>query len=154
VTFAEQGAPPGAFTAWVRTNGTAIAVDFSGQNMTGSQANDFYKALMLAFSGEIGITNELTSGALSPYLHQTTKGTATFGPTTMNVVNYAANSLPFTASGCGENQTITAYSLQTGSVPSSSQPLLTFLNMDVSFQGPLGSGSIDETIQLVSVTLA
>ena len=154
MTLTEDGYPSVNFTAWVLTNGTAFAVDLSGQNMTGQQAADNYPLLALGFSEEMGVASQAISGAYSPYLHETTSGTATFGPTTMNVVNYAAASLPFTVSACGETETFTAYSLQIGSATSGSQPILTDFTNALSSEGPLGAASEYVTIQLVSVTLA
>jgi hypothetical protein len=141
------------FTTWVRTNGTVVAVEYSGQNMTGTSAAQFNMAYMAGFSGEMGYT-DLAASELAQFLHETTKGTATFGPTTMNVTDYAANSLPFSTSGCGQTATYTEYSLQVGSIPSSPLRLITFLSISVSTQDSLSSTSLSEILKLISVTLA
>jgi hypothetical protein len=152
VTTIGAGPTPVTFTAWVLKNGTAVAIDDSGQNTTGSEAAGLYELSMGAFSASIAVPSEVSSGVFSPYFHEATKGTATFGTTEMDVVNYSANTLPFSVSGCGETATITAYSFQLGDLPPGSQQLLTFSNAALNMQGPLGSDSIAETIQLVSLT--
>jgi len=154
VTVSSSLSPyPVAFTAWVLTNGTEAAVYVSGQNYT---RDSLYADAMVPISNDIAFPDEVNGGALSPYLHETTKGTATFGTTEIDVVNYAANSLPLSVSGCGETDTITAYSLQLGSIPSGSQQVLTSLSSVVTMQGPgpLGSGIETMTYQVVSLTPA
>jgi hypothetical protein len=147
-------APTEKFTAWVGTDGTVIAVMYSGLNMTGSMATSFFSGTVAPFMMEESFTSQQNVYTFSQYFHVTSQGTATFGPTTMTVTNYAANSLPLTFSECGTTATLTEYSLQLGSVPSSSVQLLTLMHLNGTFQTSSGSSSVNFTVRLLSLTLA
>lgn len=144
--------PP--FIAWVRTDGTLVAVYFMGQNMTGSQAASIFSGAMGPFAYQISFVNQLNIYTSTLYFHATSQGTATFGPTTMSVTNYAANSLPETFSACGTTFSLTEFSLQVGNVPSGSLQLVTYVHENGTLQSSSGSQSVEVTMRLISVTLA
>lgn len=144
----------GTFTAWARTDGTVVAVWFMGQNMTGPQAADIFMGGMAPFASEMTFANQLDIYTSSLYFHVTTQGTANFGPTTMTVTSYAANSLPLSFSACGTTFSLTEFSLQVGNVPSSSLQLVTFVHANGTLQTSSGSQSVNVTVRLISVTLA
>lgn len=85
----------------------------------------------------------------------TSETSATFGPTTLGVTTYAANSLPVTVSACGSPPfTLIAFSLQVAASPG--MPMLV-TQLVFSGVGQLSNGTVrpqDITINLISITKA
>lgn len=144
----------GSFTAWVNQDGTVAAVYSNGQNMTGSQANNIFAPAMGPFAFGIAFREEMSIYTSSPYVHLASQGTATFGPTTMSVANYAPNSLPLTFTECGISVSLSEFSLQVGSLPAASLQMETFVHEKGTVQDSSGTQSVDVTFKLISVALA
>lgn len=145
---------PESGTFWVRTDGTVVTaqVEMMGLTVNSTEAIQDYSSMMAAFATEMtGGADVGFSASASNYFHQTgTPTTASFGPTTMSVTSYAANSLPETISECGSSVTINAISIQIGAVPSSNLRILTYEN----FEGTIQSEAMDITVSLISLTKA
>jgi hypothetical protein len=74
-----------------------------------------------------------------------------FGPTlNMQVTDYSATTLPLNINSCGFTETITAFSLEVGTVPGTSLELITQMHLVATMQ----STSTDFTIQVTSITKA
>ena len=136
-------------TAWLQSNGNVIAVDAFGQNLTGSSAGSLLIAVMAPFLAESSFSNQafLYQGS---FFHSTGTSSVTLGPTTMQVTNYAANSLPETYTECGYTGTLDAFTAQVGTVPGTNLTLVTFLYLSGTENGKPGSF----TLRVASVTKA
>ena len=141
-------------TATVLSNGTATAITFAGQTLTGLQANALFSGFMAPFAAELSSYSQLGLFTGLGNFHEAGTSQVTLGPTTMTVTNYAANSLPTTISTCEGTFTLTSYSFQTGKVPGTSITLVTLQSFKGSTVSPSYSGSIDYTLRVLSITKA
>jgi len=152
LTSAVSGQGSTTSTVYILRNGTAIAVDVQGQNITGLYSSDILLSEFAGFSAEIGYGNQLGIFTGASYFHSTGTSSVTIGPTTFTVTNWAANNIPETLSSCTTNQeTLSAYSLSEGIPKGSTYPLVTSMNL----AGTDSTGStFDYVITLTSITVA
>jgi len=145
-----------SITAWVMSNGTVLAVESSGQNITGSSASDY---LLVSASPFILLGEYNSSPASSdlPFsqLHAAGLENVTLGDVNMIVTDYQANSLPLVYSDClGDTYTLSTFLLQQGTVPGTSFTLLTYLDMQGTMQqDSSASQSYGILLQVTSITL-
>ena len=150
-------------TIWMKTDGTIIAVESGGQNLTGSQASQLESTLTFP----IGFTAYRASILLPLYqgsgaIHVINQSSIVVGGTTVAVTNYGANYLPFTAGVCtnGFTQFITSFVFQTGQVSGASfviTPFLSIMGTETLYGNQGNSGStfnIHEYVQITSITKA
>jgi hypothetical protein len=141
-------------TAWILRNGTALAVDQEGYNLTGSASQSIVDGLLAGFSAEIQLGSELSQFTSSQSFHSNGNSTVTLGTNTFTVTNYVANTLPQTVTACGITTTLTGYSLSVGEPQGSSFELVTYAQL----AGTTISGGIATefaySIQIVSLTVA
>ena len=110
-----------------------------------------FPTMMEVFASELREGSDVGfSTTASSYFHSTGTSTGSFGPTTMSVTSYTANSLPETISECGGSVTVNALSIDIGAVPSSNLKILTYEN----FSGTIQDETTDITISLISLTQA
>ncbi|MDA4113759.1 MAG: hypothetical protein OK474_06910 [Thaumarchaeota archaeon] len=160
---ASASSPTMSGIVWMKSDGTVIAVESSGQNVTGDQA--FQLASTLVFPLEFAenrasILLPLYQGAGA--IHVVNQTSIEIGATTVAVTNYGANSLPFGAGVCsnGFTQNITKFALQTGQVPGTTFIIVPFLSITGSetlYGNQGGSGStfsFTEYVQITSITKA
>ena len=113
-------------TIWILKNGTTIAVDEDGYNLTGTEGVAITTGFFAGFYEEVDIGGQLNTYTASSYFHSTGTSTVTIGPSTFKVTNYAANTLPETFTTCGVGSTtLTQYTLSVGTPGGSSYPLVT-----------------------------
>jgi hypothetical protein len=147
----------------MKSDGTVIAVESAGQNLTGSQASQLASTLTFpiaftAYRASILLPLYQASGAI----HVVNQTNIVIGATTVAVTNYGANSLPFTAGVCsnGFTQSITKFVFQTGQVSGTSFIIVPFLSITGSetlYGNQGGSGStfnFTEYVQITSITKA
>jgi hypothetical protein len=140
-------------TFWVRTDGSVISGQASLMGFTenSSQSIKLYSGMMTPFVTELTYGAQVGFYTSSQYFKSTgSGGTQSFGPTTMSLTNYGANSLPETVSECGTSMTLNAFSLQLGAVPSSNLQVLTMMHFDGTVQGE----EFDMAMNLISLTKA
>ena len=116
-------------TAWFLKDGTLVSYDFLGQNMTGSEASGLVQGLMSPFfyqSEYIALVQTLGSAT---GVQVSSAGTTHFGSTNVALTNYTAPAVPFTVSICGGTLTLSAFSLQTGTVQGANVQLLMAMNV-------------------------
>jgi hypothetical protein len=136
---------------YVLRNGTAIAIDTEGYNITGSSANEFLLGEFAGFSTEIAYGNQLGIFTATSYFHSTGTSSVTIGPSTFTVTNWAANNTPETINSCGFSETLTTYNLSEGTPKGSTYPLVTSMTL----AGTDSSGNtFDFVITLTSITVA
>jgi hypothetical protein len=136
-------------TVWLRANGSVIATEYAGANLTGMEAT-LGASLFYGFVTQLPTYNNIQEYTSSTYVHKVNTTSATFGPTTMTVTNYAANSLPETVTTCSGTVTLQSFALQTGAVPGTSLSLLTKESLTAT-----SNGSTDTfVLRLLSVTKA
>jgi hypothetical protein len=141
------------YTAWVLKDGTAVAVDLEGSNVTGSEAQG---ALTAAFAGfalqvQAAAINLFTA---SNNFHSTGTSTVSIGPTAVTVTTYAANTLPETVTNCGTSTTLTAYSFSVGTPQGTNSSLIVYERLAGSETDNGLTTFIDVTIHVTSITLA
>lgn len=139
-----------AYASWVQSNGNVLAAESTndwGENITGQAAQAVFLSVMTPFVTEstIGATAQLYTGSVS-------NGTLTqtYGPTTMQITSYSITSLPQTYNSCGVSQTVTAFAMYRGQVPSTTLSLITFLH----FEGTSNGQSEDFTVRVLSIIAA
>jgi hypothetical protein len=125
ITEAEAGQNLVA-TTWILKNGTAIAIDIAGENLTGSEASGMSVGLFSGFILQIQEDAQISLYTGQSFFHSTGTSTVTIGSTSVKVTNYAANTLPETISSCGTNTTLTAYSFAVGTPQGAGAPLVTY----------------------------
>lgn len=153
ITYAASGSNIN-YLVWIQTNGNVLAADVSGYNLTGASAQSVVTGIFTSFfllQTDLGTYSGLLS---SGYFHSTGTSTVTIGQTTMKVTNYAAASLPETYTDCGITSTLQAFTLQVGTPPGTSTPLLTYLNESGSTTQNGQTTSFDITLKLVALTVA
>jgi len=141
--------------AWILKNGTALAIDEAGYNLTGS----FLSPAMLVgffagFSAEIQAGSQLSTNTASQYFHSTGTSSVTLGSNTFTVTNYAANTLPETLSFCNvAPSTLTSYNLSVGTPKGSTYEIVTSMQIAESSTTGGVTTSINVSIQVVSLTV-
>jgi hypothetical protein len=136
-------------TVWMYVNGTVIATEFEGQNFTGFEAM-IGSALFGPFVAEVPQSNLISYYTSSTYVHKVNSTTAKFGPTTMSVTNWAANSIPETIQTCSGTVTLQSFTLQTGAPTGSTYSVLTRADVTTT-----SNGSTDMFhLRLLSITKA
>jgi hypothetical protein len=139
--------------AWAKSDGTVIAVYSFGQNFTGAQAAGVLEGSVAIFGIELNFQNLLSEYTSPIHFHVINTTTVTLGPTTMQVTNYGANSLPLALTYCDTTTNITAFVMQVGTVPGTSTTLITVMH----FAGTTktdGGGTTTEDFVLKVVSLA
>lgn len=149
ITYSTSG-ETGSTLAWILKNGTIVAADVSGYNVTGSEAQDFAVGIFAGFIEQIEVDSQLSQNTVSTYFHSTGTSTVTIGNVSMQVTTWAANTLPETTNVCGVTSTITAFSLEVGTPPGASSPLVVYEHIAGSSDG----SNYDVTITITSFTLA
>jgi hypothetical protein len=114
------------YTAWVLKNGTTLALDVGGSNVTGAEAQGTISAAFIGFAVEALAGATTGSYATSNYSHSTGTSTIMIGPTLVAVTTYAANKLPETVNSCGTSVTLTAFSLSVGTPQGTNSSLITY----------------------------
>ena len=107
-----------------------------------------------SFAPELPSESDISSYTSSSSFHVVNQSSATFGPTTMDVTNYAARSLPATVSTCSGVVTLTDYAFQTGTMAGTSFPLVTSETFQGSVQSASATQSLDLELRLLSVAKA
>ena len=135
--------------AWVKSDGTVLAVEHAGQNESGPSAGQDLLGIIGPFAEESTLMREIGLYT-SSYFHSIGNSSVTLGTTSMQVTTYAAESLPMSVDVCGDLGTLNSFSLQVGTLPSTDLNLVTFLHLSVT-SGAL-AGTLDNTIQISSIT--
>ena len=148
------------YTIHVWKNGTAQSVYFSiggyGNNYTGTQASSqFFAAMSPYLIFQLFSSPQLLAQFTnSQFVHVTSQGTTTIGPTMVSVTTYAANSLPVTLPSCNGSSTLSRFNFQTGVVSGKSQTLVTSMSIDGSVATSSGSTNYNVDFRITSITPA
>lgn len=134
-------------TAWFLKNGTLVSYDFLGQNTTGSEASALVQGLMSPFFYQGEYTSLVQTITSQAAVRAVSAGDVKVGSTTVALTNYTSTSVPFTVSICGGTLTLSAFSLQTGTVQGANVQLL----MTMSLSGSETYHS--QTNQIVSLSV-
>ena len=150
-----EGSTNIAETVWLLKNGTALAIDIEGYNLTGSSAQESVIGAFAGFTLQIQADSEIGAYTTSNFFHSTGTSTVSIGPTKVTVTTYAANSLPETESYCGSTPTtLTAFSFSVGTPQGSSSPLVTSENIAGSEVVSGQTQTFQYLLQITSVTIA
>jgi len=141
-------------TVWVLRNGTAIAINFAGENLTGSEAQSLIVGAFGGFTEQIQADSEIGFYTATNFFHSTGTSTVSIGPTQVSVTTYVANNLPETVTSCGSTTTLTAYSLSVGTPQGTSSPLVTYEHIAGSEVVNGQTETFNEVIQVMSITVA
>jgi hypothetical protein len=115
-------------TLWILKNGTVLAVNIAGQNLTGTESSSILEGSFAGFYEEIDIGQQQSLYSTdSQYFHSTGTTSVTIGLNTLKVTNYALNSLPETVNSCGTVNNYTAFTLSIGTPSGTSFPIVTNL---------------------------
>jgi hypothetical protein len=117
-------------TAWLLKDGTVVAYQYLGQNISGAEASGLVSGLMSPFFYQGEYTSLVQTLASGTGLQAAASGSEKVGPTAVAVTNYTAPSVPLTVQICGGSLTVSAVSLQTGTVQGSNVGLL--MSMSIS----------------------
>lgn len=141
------------YSAWVYRNGTATSMYFEGKNYTGFEASGQFLAQMAPYVIEVTFTTPQTLAAFtSPaFVHSTGSSTVTIGQLSVDVTDYAANSLPLSIHECGVSTDFTAFSIQTGNAAGRSQTLLTSLDLAGNFSASGAGEGVDVNLNVTSL---
>jgi len=142
-------------TVWILKNGTAIAVNIAGQNLTGTEANSLVTGAFAGFYEEIDVGQQQSfySGD-AQYFHSTGTASATIGSNTVTVTNYALNSLPETVNSCGTLSNYTAFTLSIGTPSGTNFPIATNLHFAGTSTVNGTPSSFDVSVQVTAFTVA
>jgi hypothetical protein len=148
-----QATPPE--TAWILKDGTVVAIDVAGQNLTGPTAQSMIVGLFAGFSAEVQAGSQLSTYTASQYFHTTGTMSVTIGSSTFTVTNYAANTLPQTITDCltGSTTNLTAYKLSVGTPTGTSYKVVTYMQLAGSSTVNGQPTSFNYVIQIVSLTV-
>ncbi|HUI01127.1 MAG TPA: hypothetical protein VLX56_05815 [Nitrososphaerales archaeon] len=143
-------------TAWIQKDGTVLAIDEAGVNITGSTAQTMIVGLFAGFSAEVQAGNELSTYTAASFFHTTGTSSVTIGSTSFKVTNWAANTLPETITSCppGTTTDLSTYKLSVGAPPGTTYQLVTLI--EIAGSSTTGGGAPTEfnySIQLVSFTV-
>jgi hypothetical protein len=142
-------------TAWVLKNGTALAVNVSGQNFTGATANEFIVGTFAAFTLQVQADSEIAYYTNTGFFHSTGTSTTNIGSTSVKVTTYAANNAPETITDCnGGTTTLTAYSFSVGTPSGANVPLVTYEHFAGSDTRNGQTESFDYVLQVTAITVA
>jgi hypothetical protein len=142
-------------TLWILKNGTALAVNFAGQNLTGIEANGFITGAFAGFYEEIDIGQQQSFYAgSSQYFHSTGTSSVTIGSNKVTVTNYALNSLPETVNSCGTISTYSAFTLSIGTPSGTSFPIVTNMHFVGTSTVNGSPNNFDVSIQVTAFTVA
>jgi len=147
-------------TWWILKNGTTIATEVDGENLTGIQSQLNGNSLFDDFSAEIGNGSQVSAAAAEFGIHSAGTSTATFGSNAFTVTSYAANTLPeLIATGCypaggSWTDTLTAFKMSMGEPKGTGYDLLTYVEVAATYP-LLGVNLTSSTsTQLISFTIA
>jgi len=140
-------------TAWIHKDGTAVAVEISGQNLTGSTSQQMLVGLFAAFTLQLQADSQIALYTGTNF-HSTGTSTVSVGPTQVDVTTYVANTLPETFTTCTGSSTISAFSFNVGTPHGASAKLVTSEHIAGSDTSSTGTDTFDTTIAVTSVTLA
>jgi hypothetical protein len=139
---------------WILKNGTVLAIDESGQNITGLIGNQLIMSYFAGFAIESEVAAQLSSYTASAYFHSAGTTSVTIGPSTFTVTNYTANSLPETFTPCGgATISLSTYSLSVGTPTGANAPIVTSLQFAGSETSGGQTSSISYVIKLTSITV-
>ena len=142
------------YTAWVLKNGTALAIDIEGYNLTGSVAQEGLAGVFAGFAAQVEAGTEISLYTTSSNFHPTGTSTVSIGPTPVVVTSYAANTLPETIADCGTSTTLTAYSLSVGTPQGTNSSLIIYEHLAGSETADGQTTALDVVLQVTSITLA
>jgi len=149
-----EGSTNIAETVWLLKDGTAVAIDVAGFNLTGSSAQGAIVGAFAGFELQIQADAEINAYTATNFFHSTGTSSVTIGPTTVSVTNYAANSLPETVTYCGSSpNTLTAFSFSVGTPKGSSSPLVTNENISGSDVVNGQTTTYNYVLQVTSITI-
>jgi hypothetical protein len=148
-----QTTPPE--TAWILKDGTVLAVNVAGTNITGSPAQQMIVGVFAGFSAEVQAGNQLSTYTANQYFHTTGTSSVTIGSSTFPVTNYAANTLPQTITDCitGATTNLTAYKLSVGTPSGTSYKVVTYMQLAGSSTSNGQPVNFNYVIQIVSLTV-
>ncbi|MDA4112521.1 MAG: hypothetical protein OK474_00540 [Thaumarchaeota archaeon] len=148
-------APPESGIVWITTSGFVIAVEISGQNLTGAAAYSAAATLTDPFplEAEYGTPTFLQSSVSFPGVVKINQTTVTLGPTTMLVTNYGINSPMTVCTFGGTPDVFSVYSIQAGSVPGTTATIVPLRSTTGVYTAPSG-GTLTFTaiLRITSVT--
>jgi hypothetical protein len=152
-SIGSQVTPPE--TAWILKNGTVLAINVAGQNLTGPTAQTMIVGLFAGFSAEVQAGSQLSTYTASQYFHTTGTSSVTIGSSTFAVTNYAANTLPQTITSCppGTTTTLTNYKLSVGTPNGTSYKVVTYMQIAGSSTSNGQTSNFNYVIQIVSLTV-
>jgi hypothetical protein len=142
-------------TAWISRDGTVLAIDEAGTNVTGAIAQELVVGLFAGFSAEVEAGSQLSTYTATQFFHTTGTSSVTIGSNTFTVTNWAANTLPQTITSCppGTSTNLTAYKLSVGTPKGSSYDIVTYMQIAGTSTSNGQSANIDYVIQVVSLTV-
>lgn len=134
-------------TAWVQSDGNVPAVEQSGFNLTGTEAQGVFVGLMSPFTIDSTFVNELQVYTGSYFM---TNGTfvQTYGVTNgaiLHETSYVATTLPETFNQCGVSATLNAFHMDVAQLQGTNVYLVAYLHLD----GTENGQSADFTLNLV-----
>jgi len=141
-------------TAWILKDGTVLAIEEAGTNLTGSIAQDMVIGLFAGFAAEVQAGSQLSTYTASQYFHSTGTMSVTIGTNTFTVTNWAANTLPQTITSCtGTSTNLTAYKLSVGTPKGTSYAVVTYMQLAGSSTVNGQPESFSYIIQIISLTV-
>lgn len=141
--------------AWMRPDGTIIAVMENGVNKTGTAALQTFSLFIALFQSEYFYGTYLQGYLSLPGMHQINQTSVTLGPTTFTVTNYGITSPSSSCNGSGV-QTFSKFAIQAGTVAGTKLTLVPLWSQAGTFT-PTGSNSVlssTTTVRITSVTKA
>jgi hypothetical protein len=142
-------------TLWILKNGTVLAAEIAGQNLTGVAVNGFVAGAFAGFYEEIDIGQQQSFySTASQYFHSTGTNSVTIGSNKLTVTNYALNSLPETVNSCGTLDNYTAFTLSIGTPSGTSFPIVTNLHFAGTSTVNGSPNSFDVSIQVTAFSVA
>jgi hypothetical protein len=140
-------------TIWILKNGTALAVDYGGYNVTGAESSGMELGFFAGFAAEADAASQISMYTASGYFHSTGTSSVTIGSATFPVTTYAANSLPETINNCGDVLVLNTYSLSIGTPTGSTAPLVTSIVLGGTDTSSGQTTSVNYQIKLVAITV-
>jgi hypothetical protein len=157
VNFTESfTTPPETGIVWITTSGAIIAVDISGQNMTGTAAFSAAVTLTELFPLEVeyGTPAFLQSSISFPGVVKINQTSLTLGPTTLTVTNYGINSPLTVCTFGGTPETFSVYAIQAGIVPGTTSTIVPLRSTTGVYTAPSGGTlTFASIVKITSVTV-
>jgi hypothetical protein len=154
ITTSEAGHSFGE-TLWILKSGTLVAINVSGQNLTGTEAQGLIVGAFAGFTEQVQADSEIGQYTAANYFHSTGTSTVSIGPTQVSVTTYAANTLPITTTDCsGDVTTLTAFSLSVGTPHGANLPLVTHESLAGSTVTNGETSNFDVELGVTSITVA